>query len=165
MVVVSECRFRRARREDLAAIVALLAEDVLGQNRENAAEPLDESYVAAFTAITSDPNQLLAVGELDNEIVATCQVTVVAGLSRRGALRGQIEAVRIRADQRGAGLGETLFQWAIARCRERGCSIVQLTSDKSRKDAHRFYERLGFSASHEGFKLPLEDEAEGKRSL
>ena len=108
-----------------------------------------------FRAIDADPNQYLAVMTERGAVVGTLQLTFIAGLSRRGALRGQIEAVRVAASRRGAGLGQELFEWAIAECRARGCRTVQLTTDRSRADAHRFYERLGFVASHVGYKLAL----------
>jgi len=147
--------FRRAERADLEAIVDLLADDALGAGREDAARPLDGRYLAAFDAISADPNQFLAVVEAEGRIVGTLQLSFLPGLSRLGMTRGQIEAVRIAADRRGTGLGEAMFAWAIAECRKRGCALVQLTTDKSRPDAHRFYERLGFVASHEGYKLAL----------
>lgn len=147
--------FRRAERADLEAIVDLLADDALGAGREDAARPLDGRYLAAFDAISADPNQFLAVVETEGRIVGTLQLSFLPGLSRLGMTRGQIEAVRIAADRRGSGLGEAMFAWAIAECRKRGCALVQLTTDKSRPDAHRFYDRLGFVASHEGYKLAL----------
>lgn len=149
--------FRKARRDDLEKIIAILADDDLGQNREDPSLPLSSEYVSAFEAIDTDPNQLLAVIEIDGDVAGTLQLTIVPGLSRFGSWRGQIEAVRIAREHRGGGLGHKLFAWAIAQCRERGCRLVQLTTDKTRPDAHRFYEQLGFTASHEGFKLQLED--------
>jgi ribosomal protein S18 acetylase RimI-like enzyme len=144
--------FRRADAADLPAIVALLADDVLGAGRE---VPGDPAYDAAFAAIAADTNQLLAVADQEGRIVGCLQLSFVPGLSRRGMWRGQIESVRIAADQRGSGLGRRMFEWAIAQCRERGCGLVQLTTDKARPEARRFYESLGFSASHEGMKLAL----------
>jgi GNAT superfamily N-acetyltransferase len=143
---------RRARREDVPAIVAMLADDPLGAQRERQGDP---AYLAAFDDLDADPRQLLMVGELGGEVVGTMQLTFLPGLSRRGATRAQIEAVRVRADQRGSGLGGTLIRWAVDTARERGCALVQLTTDASRVDAHRFYERLGFQASHVGMKLAL----------
>jgi GNAT superfamily N-acetyltransferase len=143
---------RRAVASDVPAIVAMLADDPLGARRER---PGDPGYAAAFTVIDSDPHQLLVVAVLGAEVVGTLQLTFIPGLSRVGAMRGLIEAVRVRADQRGGGLGGRLAQWAIDTARERGAALVQLTTDASRKDAHRFYERLGFSASHVGMKLML----------
>lgn len=144
---------RRARREDVEAIVHMLADDQLGATRDSADDL--EPYLRAFEAIDADPQQLLVVAASDDGPVATLQLSIIPGLARRGALRGQIEAVRVRADHRGAGLGAELVQWAIDESRRRGCALVQLTSDTSRAGAHRFYERLGFSPSHTGFKLRL----------
>jgi ribosomal protein S18 acetylase RimI-like enzyme len=147
--------FRRARAADLRAIVALLADDALGATREIVEDPPARCYEDAFAAIASDPNQLLLVAESDGRVVGCLQLSFVPGLSRQGAWRGQVESVRIASDQRGSGLGRRMIERAIAECRERGCSLVQLTTDKSRTDARRFYEGLGFVASHEGMKLGL----------
>jgi ribosomal protein S18 acetylase RimI-like enzyme len=148
--------FRRARRDDLAAIIDLLANDPLGRQREVVSDPPDPAYVAAFEAIDSDPNQLLAVGTLVDGTVAGClQITFIPALSHQGQWRGQIESVRVAEAARGRGAGRRMLEWAIAACAERGCGIVQLTSDKTRGDAIRFYEQLGFAASHEGLKLKL----------
>lgn len=147
--------FRRATEADLPAIVAMLADDGLGTGREDASLPLAPAYLAAFAAIAADTNQFLAVAELDGAVVGTLQLSFIPGLSHKGAWRGQIESVRVASSQRGTGLGQRIFAWAIAECRARGCRLVQLTTDKSRDDAHRFYARLGFVASHEGFKLKL----------
>ena len=118
--------------------------------------PADESkYLEAFAALARDPNQLLAVAEIASVVVGCLQLTFIPGLSRLGMWRGQIESVRVAADHRGSGLGRQLFEWAIAECRARGCGLVQLTTDKTRPDAKRFYESLGFRASHEGMKLSL----------
>jgi GNAT superfamily N-acetyltransferase len=152
---MSAISIRRAREADVAAIVAMLADDALGQAREDASLPLAQAYLDAFAAIDSDPNQLLAVMADGDEIIGTLQITFLAGLSLRGAWRGQIEAVRVATNRRNEGLGQRLFDWAIGKCRERGCRVVQLTTNKSRADAHRFYERLGFKASHIGYKLEL----------
>jgi GNAT superfamily N-acetyltransferase len=152
---MSEIAFRRATEADIGAIVALLADDPLGAMREDTSQPLAEAYHRAFRAIDADPNQYLAVAAENGVVVGTLQLTFIPGLSRKGSLRGQIEAVRVAAGHRGAGLGQKLFEWAIAECRARGCRTVQLTSDKSRPDAHRFYDRLGFEASHVGYKLTL----------
>ena len=146
---------RRARLSDVPAIVAMLADDALGQTREDASMPLAQAYGDAFAAIDSEPNQFLAVMTDGDHVIGTLQISFLAGLSLRGALRGQIEAVRIAADRRGERLGQRLFEWAIETCRERGCRIVQLTTNKTRLDAHRFYDRLGFKASHIGYKLQL----------
>lgn len=144
---------RRARVTDLPAILALLADDALGAGRE---DPTDIArYRAAFDQIDADPAQLLAVAEVAGRVVGTLQLTFIPGLSRGGALRGQIEAVRVARDQRGAGLGRAMMDWAIAECRDRGCALVQLTTDRARPDAHRFYDGLGFVPSHLGYKLTL----------
>lgn len=147
--------FRRARAADLPAIIALLADDPLGRERGDLGEPLAPVYERAFEAIDADPNQLLAVVTDDDRVVGTLQITFLAGLSRKGGVRGQIEAVRVAADRRGAGLGRRAFEWAIETCRARGCCLVQLTTDRSRSDAHRFYDQLGFTASHIGYKKAL----------
>jgi GNAT superfamily N-acetyltransferase len=147
--------FRRAASSDLPAIVRLLAEDELGREREDARLPLDQAYVEAFRAIDADPNQLLAVAVDGADVVGTLQLSFIPGLARKGAWRGQIEAVRIAASRRGSGLGRRMFAWAIGECRARGCRLVQLTTDRKRPEAHRFYERLGFVASHTGYKLAL----------
>jgi GNAT superfamily N-acetyltransferase len=147
--------FRPAVANDLSSIVALLADDVLGSQRENARLPLDSAYLAAFEAIEVDPNQLLVVAVDGEEIVGTLQLTFIPGIARKGAWRGQIEAVRIAASRRDQGLGKQLFDWAIGECRARGCGFVQLTTHRDRSDAHRFYDRLGFVASHIGYKMAL----------
>ena len=152
---MSNVRFRQARAADLAAIVAMLADDALGRGREDASDPPNPAYVAAFEAIERDPNQLLAVGEHDGAVIACLQLTFIPGLSRLGQWRGQIESVRVCANARGSGIGRALFDWAIDTCRQRGCDLVQLTSDKTRADALEFYDSLGFVASHEGLKLSL----------
>src|SRR5690606_33474185 len=140
---------------DLDAIVALLADDMLGSNREDPTVPASACYVQAFEAIAHDANQLLAVAERQGAVVGCLQLSFIPGLSRRGLWRGQIESVRVAAGERGAGTGRQLFEWAIGVCRERGCGLVQLTTDKTRADARRFYESLGFAATHEGMKLEL----------
>ena len=147
--------FRRARVGDLPGIVALLADDELGAKRENPALPLDPRYTAAFAAIAQDSNQFLAVVEQDSRLVGCLQLSFIPGLSRLGQWRGQIESVRIASSSRGAGLGRRMFEWAIEQCRTQGCSLVQLTTDRARPDARRFYESLGFVASHDGMKLSL----------
>ena len=147
-------RLRRATADDVAAIVALLAADQLGATRDGDADL--RPYQAAFDQIDADPAQLLLVAATaDDQPVATMQLTVIPGMARRGSLRAQIEAVRVDGAHRGNGLGAAMFAWAIDEARRRGCALVQLTSDKSRTDAHRFYDRLGFTRSHDGFKLAL----------
>jgi GNAT superfamily N-acetyltransferase len=145
---------RRACSDDIATIVELLAADQLGATRDSTDDLAP--YLVAFTAIDADPAQQLIVAvDADQHVVGTMQLTLIPGLARRGALRMQIEAVRVAAGQRGQGLGAAMIEWAAAEARQRGCALVQLTSDKSRTDAHRFYERLGFVRSHEGYKLAL----------
>ena len=143
---------RAARREDVPEIVALLADDAIGAGREGAA---DDAYYAAFDLIAADERNRLLVAEAGGRIVGTLQLTTIPGLSRHGMLRGQIEAVRVASGQRGNGLGRRMIERAIEVAREQGCGLVQLTSDKRRPDAVRFYQSLGFTASHEGLKLPL----------
>ena len=147
---------RRARADDVAAIVALLAADELGAARDGVRDAGDlAAYAAAFRAIDADPAHILLVAELAGQVVGTMQVSFLPGLARRGALRAQVEAVRVAQSARGSGLGAAMMGWAIEEARRRGCVLVQLTSDKSRTGAHRFYQRLGFVASHEGMKLAL----------
>ncbi|AZS86211.1 GNAT family N-acetyltransferase [Streptomyces griseoviridis] len=139
--------------DDVPAVVAMLADDPLGARRES---PDDLTpYLAALERLSADPNQHLVVAVREGRVVGTLQLTIIPGLSRRGAVRSIIEAVRIHADERGSGLGTRLMEWAVDESRRQGCQLVQLTSDASRTDAHRFYERLGFTASHVGFKLQL----------
>lgn len=157
---MTDITFRRATAEDLPAIVALLADDALGAGREDPGPPVNPAYAAAFAAIEADANQYLAVVERDGQgggrqVIGCLQLSFIPGLSRLGAWRGQIESVRIASGERGGGLGRRMFEWAIEECRERGCALVQLTTDKAREDARRFYEGLGFRASHEGMKLTL----------
>lgn len=143
---------RTAVAADLPAILRLLADDPLGKARETA---VDESYQAAFAAIAADPNHEMVVAELDGRVVGCFQLSFIPGLSRRGAWRAQIESVRIDSALRGRGAGQAMMDWAIAKARARGCALVQLTTDKRRPDAHRFYARLGFVDSHEGMKREL----------
>jgi len=146
---------RRAIEADVAEIVALLADDALGSQRETPDNLA--SYLAAFALLDRDPNQFLAVMSAEGRVIGTMQLNYLLGLSHQGAVRAQIEAVRIAADLRGQGLGGELIAWGIAQARARNCRLVQLTSHASRLAAHRFYERLGFSATHTGFKLNLHD--------
>jgi GNAT superfamily N-acetyltransferase len=146
---------KRAVRADVAAIVELIASDQIGVARDGGDLA---PYERAFSAINADPSQLLVVlADRRGGLAGTLQLTFIPGLARRGALRAQIDAVRVHHDLRGRGLGHALFAWAIEEARRRDCALVQLTSDKRRGDAHRFYGRLGFTASHEGFKLHLTD--------
>ncbi|MGW1130540.1 N-acetyltransferase family protein [Streptomyces griseoluteus] len=150
---MTDLAIRPANPDDIPAIVAMLADDPLGAQRES---PDDLTpYLAAFERLDTDPNQRLVVAVRDGRVIGTLQLTIIPGLSRRGATRSLIEAVRVHAEERGSGLGSELIQWAVDTSRHLGCHLVQLTSDKTRTDAHRFYERLGFTASHEGFKLSL----------
>jgi GNAT superfamily N-acetyltransferase len=147
---------RTARREDVPAIVGLIAADQLGATRDGVRDDADlAAYTAAFDAIDADPAHLLLVAESGGEVVGTMQLSFLPGLARRGAMRAQIEAVRVAESTRGGGLGAAMIDWAISEARSRQCALVQLTTDKSRTDAHRFYQRLGFVASHEGMKLAL----------
>ncbi|MEV7400244.1 GNAT family N-acetyltransferase [Streptomyces sp. NPDC091267] len=150
---MSDLEIRPASNGDLSAIVAMLADDPLGSGRES---PDDLTpYRTAFQRLADDPNQHLVVAVRSDRIVGTLQLTVIPGLSRRGSTRSVVEGVRVHADERGSGLGTQLIQWAVDESRRQGCQLVQLTSDATRTEAHRFYERLGFVASHVGFKLAL----------
>ncbi len=146
--------FRKATKSDVIFIVEMLADDALGQLREAFGTPLPQKYYTAFENIDSDTNQELMVVENEaNEIIGTLQLTFIPYLTYQGGIRAQIEAVRIHKKYRGQGLGEQFFKWAIHRAKEKGAHVLQLTSDKKRPDAIRFYEKLGFKATHEGMKL------------
>ncbi|MEV0676375.1 GNAT family N-acetyltransferase [Actinosynnema sp. NPDC050436] len=145
---------RRAVVGDVPAIVGLLADDELGAQRE-APDEIGQ-YLRAFAVIDASPQEVLVVAEEDGVVVGTLQLTVLPGLSHRGMVRAQVEGVRVAAARRGGGLGEELLRWALEEARARGCAVVQLTSDLRREDAHRFYERLGFVPSHQGFKYWLD---------
>ena len=147
--------FRRAHPDDLPHIVRMLADDPLGAKRERFETPLPEGYLRAFEAIARDPNNELVVACLGGAVIGVLQLTFIPYLTYQGGWRALIEAVRIDSSYRSQGLGKTMFEWAIGRARERGCHVVQLTTDKARADAKRFYESLGFVASHEGMKLHL----------
>lgn len=148
--------FRKATQTDIPVIVQMLADDALGQTREDFRTPLPDSYVQAFINIDNDPNQELIVVENEQrEIIGTLQLSFIQYLTYQGGIRAQIEAVRIHKKYRGEGVGSQFFQWAIDRSKERGAHLVQLTTDKKRPDALRFYEGLGFQATHEGMKLQL----------
>ncbi|MEU0278232.1 GNAT family N-acetyltransferase [Streptomyces sp. NPDC088147] len=150
---MSDLNIRPAAPDDIPAIVAMLADDPLGAQRES----LDDltPYTEAYERLARDPNQHVVVAERDGRVIGTLQLTIIPGLSRRGATRSIIEAVRVHADERGSGLGTRFIEWAVDESRRQGCQLVQLTSDASRTDAHRFYERLGFTASHVGFKMSI----------
>jgi GNAT superfamily N-acetyltransferase len=152
---MTQVTFRKARAGDVAAIIALLADDGLGRQREDTSSPPNPGYLEAFRAIDADPHQLQVVAVVGETVVGTMQLTFIPGLTRKGAWRGLIEGVRVAASQRGSGLGRQMFEWAIDQCRAKGCSLVQLTTDRKRLDAHRFYEKLGFVGSHIGYKLML----------
>lgn len=144
---------QRATAEHLPALIGLLRDDPLGQNRESGDL---EPYERAFRMIDDDPHQFLAcVTDTEGKVVGTMQLTFIRGLSRTGATRLQIEGVRVAEDTRGSGLGRAMFDWAHEFGRSHGASLVQLTTDKSRKEAHQFYEVLGYEATHEGYKRPL----------
>ncbi|WP_242535753.1 GNAT family N-acetyltransferase [[Muricauda] lutisoli] len=147
-------KFRRATQKDVLAIVEMIADDALGKTRENFQIPLPEEYYTAFENINKDTNQELIMVENDNsEIIGTLQLSFIQYLTYRGGIRAQIEAVRIHKNQRGSGMGTKMFEWAIERAKERGAHLLQLTTDKKRPDAIRFYENLGFRASHQGMKI------------
>jgi GNAT superfamily N-acetyltransferase len=156
MTANSNLSFRKAAHGDLPEVVRLLADDPLGARRERYELPLPASYLTAFDAIEADPNNELVVACMDGRIVGVLQITFIPYLTYQGTWRALIEGVRVDSGVRSAGIGKALLERAIARSRERGCRLVQLTTDKSRADARRFYEKLGFVASHEGMKLQLE---------
>lgn len=151
----TDIAFRVATIKDLEGIVKMLADDALGSEREKYEHPLPTSYVKAFDAIAEDPNNELIVACLGDGIIGVLQITFVPYLTYQGGWRATIEGVRTSSSERGKGVGTKLIQWVIERSKERGCHLVQLTTDKKRGDALRFYERLGFVASHEGMKLKI----------
>lgn len=144
---------RPARREDAAAIVAMLADDHLGRARERLEDPLPAVYYAAFERIESDPNLTLVVAESEGRVVGCLQLAVLSGLSSQGGIRGLLEGVRVAADCRSRGIGEQLVQWAVTEAKARGCNLVELLTHQTRTDAQRFYKRLGFAASHVGMTV------------
>lgn len=150
-----QVQFRSARPGDLSSIVEMLADDPLGAQRECFEMPVPQCYHDAFAAIDGDPNNELVLATLDGRIVGVMQLTFIPYLTYQGGWRALIEGVRVAASSRSMGIGRELLQWAIQRARERGCHMLQLTTDKTRPDALRFYESLGFVASHEGMKLHL----------
>ena len=154
MQPVEDIIFRKARADDIPAIAALLADDPLGATREDARDLA--TYHRAFEAMSAQQGNMMLVAEQTGRVVGCLQLTIIPGLSRRGVTRGLIEGVRVAAESRGLRIGERLIGHAIDLARQAGCGLVQLTSDNSRGDAHRFYERLGFVASHVGFKLALD---------
>ena len=147
-------KIRKATKHDVPGIVELLAEDELGRTRENFQIPIPDEYLTAFFYINSDQNQELIVVENEHsEIIGTLQLSFIQYLTYRGGIRAQFEAVRIRKDHRGLGIGKAMFEWAIDRAKERNAHLIQLTTDKKRPQAIEFYEALGFKASHEGMKM------------
>ncbi|WP_142786466.1 GNAT family N-acetyltransferase [Changchengzhania lutea] len=149
--------FRIATENDVSTIVKMIAHDGLGKKREHFKNPIPDEYLKAFEKIDSDENQELIVVENENsEIIGTLQLSFIQYLTYRGGIRAQIEAVRIRKDKRGLGIGKTMFEWAIQRAKERKAHLLQLTTDKKRPKAIKFYEELGFKASHEGMKIHFE---------
>ena len=151
---MTDIEIRPAAPDDIPAIVEMLADDALGATRES---PDDlRPYLAAYERLRGDPNQFVMVAVRAERVVGTFQLTVIPGLSRRGSTRSVIEGVRVHGSERGRGLGQLMVEWAVAESRRQGCSLVQLTSDTARPEAHRFYERLGFVGSHVGFKLTLQ---------
>ena len=148
--------FRDAVEGDLYAVVGLLADDILGAERERHADPLPDEYLEAFARMKAyGGNRLIVAVDEAGAIKGCLQLTITPGLARRGAIRATIEGVRVAASERGAGLGAALLNFAIEEARRANCALVQLTTDKARPDAARFYERLGFEASHVGMKLRL----------
>lgn len=146
---------RSATRQDLPAIITLLADDSLGAKREDPAIPLQDCYQLAFEAIEVDPNNELVVATAADQILGVLQITFIPNLTYKGGWRAQVEGVRVSEPFRSSGIGRSMFEWAIDRAQEKGCMLVQLTTDKLRPDALRFYESLGFIASHEGMKRKL----------
>jgi ribosomal protein S18 acetylase RimI-like enzyme len=155
LILKDAITFRRARKQDVDAIVKMLADDVLGKERERYLNPLPESYLQAFQAIDADPNNELVLACRESEVIGVMQITFTPYLTHQGSWRATIEGVRTSASVRGHGAGTQMIEWAVERAKERGCSLVQLTTDKQRKDALRFYEKLGFSPTHEGMKMKL----------
>jgi len=147
--------FRRATRADLPAIVRMLADDELGSQREQVENPLPESYYSAFKQIDSDPNHELIVAERNGEVIGTLHLMFLLSVSFQGGLRAQIESVRVDKRFQSQGIGSDMMKWAMERARQRSAHVVQLTTHKSRVDAHHFYERLGFQGSHLGMKISL----------
>ncbi|MFA1549002.1 N-acetyltransferase family protein [Actinomadura chokoriensis] len=150
--------FREATSADLPQIVRLLADDPLGSTRETPGEEIPEAYFTAFAAIEKDPCNAVIVAEVDGELAGTLQLTYIPGLTYTGGERAQIEGVRVAAEQRGRGVGQLMINWAIDQARARGCRVVQLTTDRQRPDAIRFYQKIGFRPSHMGMKYPLTDQ-------
>ena len=149
----TEITIRPARRDDVAAIIAMLADDHLGRARERLEDPLPSLYHDAFARVSGDPNIELMVAEEGGRVVGCLQLCILPGLSSQGASRGLIEDVRVASDRRSRGIGEQLVQWAVGEAKARGCKLVELLTHHTRVDAQRFYERLGFSRSHVGMTI------------
>jgi ribosomal protein S18 acetylase RimI-like enzyme len=145
--------FREASLKDLEAIIALLFEDQFGQTRENPSTPLSASYLKAFSKISGNPNDELLVAELNHQVIGVMQITYLQHLTFQGGLVAHIEGVRIKKEHQKKGFGQQMFQWAIKRAKNQGCHRIQLMTDKRRSESKKFYEQLGFSATHEGMKL------------
>lgn len=152
----TEIAIRRADRDDVKAIVEIIADNPIGQKRESIGEDIDQRYYEAFDLINEDPKQILIVAEFEGNVVGTMQISFLVNMSVRGSKRALIEAMHVCSRYRNHGIGHYMMNWAISEAKARGCRIVQLTSNKERLDAHRFYKDLGFKATHEGFKLQLE---------
>ncbi len=152
---MNQVLFRLAKGEDLLDIVRMLADDELGSQREEMEEPLAEPYYSAFEQISCDPNHELIVAELAGKVIGTLHLIFIPSISYQGRLRAQVESVRVDRKYQSQGIGSEMMKWTIRRAQERGAHIMQLTTHKSRQDAHRFYERLGFKGSHLGMKLSL----------
>ncbi len=144
---------RRARRDDVPAIVAMLADDHLGRARERVEDPLPAVYYDAFARVERDPNLTLVVAESEGRVVGCLQLAVLPGISSQGGIRGLLEDVRVATECRSRGIGELLVQWAVAEAKSRGCNLVELLTHQTRTDAQRFYKRLGFTASHVGMTV------------
>jgi ribosomal protein S18 acetylase RimI-like enzyme len=160
---MSRVRVRAAEADDLSAVVDLLADDEVIGFRENAVRPIAEGYLLAFQAITEDPNNELLVADRNGEVVGTLQLTFIPNITCMGGWRAHIEGLMVSSNLRGQGIGTKLMEHAIARARQRGCCLVQLTTNKKRIDAHHFYEKLGFSFTHEGAKLMLESDSQNTK--
>jgi ribosomal protein S18 acetylase RimI-like enzyme len=150
-----DIRFRLAKRADLPSVVRLLADDDLGSHRERYEDPLPQAYYSAFEQIQSDPNHELIVAERNGEVIGTLHLIFLPSISYQGGLRAQIESVRVDKQFQSRRIGSAMMQWSMQRAKQRGAHLVQLTTHKTREDAHRFYERLGFKGTHLGMKLSL----------
>jgi GNAT superfamily N-acetyltransferase len=152
----NELHFRLATIQDLTHIVYMLSDDVLAATREKFETVISNNYITAFEKITTDANQELTIVEMNGEIVATFQLSFIQYLTHQGGLRAQVEAVRINSNHRGQGIGTKVFEYIINRAKEKGCAFVQLTTDKKRPEAIRFYETIGFTSTHEGMKMAIQ---------